>query len=39
MPTVSALTRHDWLLLGMALLGLVANYILYLLACITSRRR
>jgi drug/metabolite transporter (DMT)-like permease len=32
MPAVSALTRHDWLLLGMALLGLVANYILYLLA-------
>jgi drug/metabolite transporter (DMT)-like permease len=31
-PVISSLRRHDWLLLGMALLGLVANYILYLLA-------
>ena len=32
MPAISALTRRDWLLLGIALLGLVANYIFYLLA-------
>ena len=32
LPAVSSLTSHDWLLLGVALLGLVANYIFYLLA-------
>lgn len=32
LPAVSSLTHRDWLLLGVALLGLVANYILYLLA-------
>jgi drug/metabolite transporter (DMT)-like permease len=32
LPAVSSLTRRDWLLLGVALLGLVANYILYLVA-------
>lgn len=32
LPAVSSLTRRDWLLLGVALLGLVANYLLYLVA-------
>jgi drug/metabolite transporter (DMT)-like permease len=31
-PDVSTLSRRDWFLLGMALLGLVANYVFYLLA-------
>lgn len=29
MPYLASLARHDWLLLAVALLGLVANYILY----------
>lgn len=32
LPAVASLTSRDWLLLGVALLGLVANYIFYLLA-------
>ncbi len=32
LPALAALTRRDWLLLALALLGLVVNYICYLLA-------
>ncbi len=32
LPAVSSLTGRDWLLLAIALLGMVTNYILYLLA-------
>lgn len=32
LPAVASLTRRDWLLLAMALLGLVVNYICYVLA-------